>query len=733
MRIPSKTFGLLILFIFCFENMNGFDNSINKDSLEYILNEKVEETSDKEKIKIRIQLAEFYLKYNVKRSIDLANKNLEDPSISQFPELEAQTFYFKGRGHLLISDLEEANSYLIQAKDYFQKKNKFIQLGNCYKDLGTTKLYSNNFDEAEAFYKNGIEAYQKGNYMIGVAHCNLNLGNVYSDQFSYAKGIQYYYNALKEYETHKLNRYIGMANNNIGNIYKDIKDYNKAHEHYQKAKHSYQVDNDSLQIINANLNIGASYLDQGEYDLAIQILYKALDDTKKIGFNYPIPTIYNNIVACHINLGNFDLAEKNIQLALKISTANGTNSLEEIKSSLLASEIQFRQRNFSKAINLAHLTLNKAKEKNQWNVMGNASKILADSYKKKHQYKESLQYLELHERLKDTLYNEEEIKIPIAKEFEYQLEKQKREQEVKQEKDKLAYEAELKSQKNILLFFGLGFFILGAAVIAFYKNFKKRKRAEEELEKKNAMLEKYIESNIQLEQFAHIASHDLKSPLRTVGSFSSLLKRRAASKLNESEMEYLDMIGNAAKLMWNLVDDLMAYSQVNSLQMNLEEHDVNALLEDVQSNLNFSIEEKNAVLEIINMPTSIMVDETKIRQVFQNLIANSLKFTPIDTKPFIKINCIQEESFYKFSVADNGIGIQEEYLETIFKPYKQLHTKDKYEGTGMGLAICKKIVEKHGGEISVKSELGKGTTFYFTIPKTTNTSKKKAVKEMSTV
>ena len=733
MRIITKIIAVILVSIFCCKNANGFDNSINKDSLEHILNQNNDGITDKEKIQIRVQLAEFYLKYNVNQSIDLINQNLRNTTLSQFPELQAQSFYLKGRGHLLISDLAEAASYLSKAKDYFYEKNEFVQLGNCYKDLGTIKLYSNLFDEAEAFYKKGIVAYQKGNYSIGVAHCNLNLGNVYSDQFSFAKGIQFYYHALKEYEAQKLNRYIGMVNNNIGNIYKDIKNYSKAHEHYQKAKHSYQIDNDSLQIINANLNIGATYLDQGEYDLAIQILYKALYDTKKIGFNYPIPTIYNNIVACHINLGNFDLAENNIQLALQISNANGTNTLEEINSSLLASEIQFRQKKYSKAINLAHLTLNKAKEKNQWDVMANASKILANAYKKKNQYKESLLYLELHESLKDSLYNEEEIKIPLAKDFEYQLEKQKREQEVEQEKNKLAYEAELKSQKNILFFFGLGFFILSAAVIAFYKNFKERKRAEKELEKKNAILEKYIESNIQLEQFAHIASHDLKSPLRTVGSFSSLLKRRAGSKLNESEMEYLDMIGNAAKLMWNLVDDLMAYSQVNSLQMNLEQHDVNTLLEDVQSNLNFSIEEKSAVLQINNMPKAIMIDETKIRQVFQNLIANSLKFTPIDTTPFIKINCTPEKYFYKFSISDNGIGIQEEYLETIFKPYKQLHTKDKYEGTGMGLAICKKIVEKHGGEISVESELDKGTTFYFTIPITTSTTKRKEEEMMSIV
>ncbi len=724
---------ILLSFMFCTKNMKGFYDSINKDSLEQRLQSNEEVLDDEEKIKITIQLAEYYLKFNIKKSNQLINQILKKDHISDYPELLANTLYLKGRNLLLISDFEESYKNLIQAKTYFYENNNFIQLGNCYKDLGTLKLYTNEFDKAESFYKKGIEAYQKGEYPIGITHCKLNLGNVYSDQFSYSKGIQFYYDALKEYEILEMNRYIGMVNNNIGNIYKDLKNYKKAHEHYQKAKFSYQSDNDSLQLINANLNIGATYLDQGDYDHAIQILYQSLSDAKKIGFNHPIPTIYNNIVACHINLGNFELAEKNIQLALNISSAKGSNTIEGINSSLLAAEIYFRQKKYNNAIDRALLTLQKAKEKSQWDVMANASKLLSNSYKKKHQYKESLYYLELNESLKDTLFNEEEIKIPLAKDFEYQLEKQKQEQEIEQQKNKLAYEAEIKSQKRILFFFGVGFIILGAALIAFYKNFKERKRAEKELEKKNAILEKYIESNIQLEQFAHIASHDLKSPLRTVGSFSSLLKRRAASKLNKNEIEYLDMIGNAAKLMWNLVDDLMAYSQVNSLQMNLEKHDLNELLKDVQSNLNFSIEEKNADLQIQNMPKQIMVDETKIRQVFQNLIANSLKFTPENKSPIIKINCTQEEDFFKFSIGDNGIGIQEEYLETIFKPYKQLHSKDKFEGTGMGLAICKKIVEKHGGEIHVKSKIDVGTTFHFTIPAGDVSSKIKAEAKMSTV
>jgi len=711
MKVNYHTLFFLVFFCFIHTTMTAFD-SVNVDSLETILNSKI---SEEQSFEVRNSLAEYNFKYNVKKSINYLNENLNTPRINDFPKLKANSLYLMGRAHLFIADFEKADTFLNQASAFFSKNKDYKELGNCYKDLGTTQLHQNNYQTAESFYKKGIEAYEKANYKTGFAHCNLNLGNVYIEQFLYTQGIQYYYNALKIYDELKLHRYIGMANNNIGNIYKDNKDYKKAYLHYAKANQSYQIDKDSLQIINVNLNIGSTYLDEGNYEQAIQTLYRTLADSKSTGFNHPRPVIYNNITACHINLGDFELAEQNNKLATETALMN-KNKTEIMRSNLLAAEIAIRKKDFKKSIKLAHIAYDAAAKNKHLVGLSDASKILYDGYKATNQFKNSLTFLELNKVHRDSLFSESRLQIPLSKDFEYQLEKQKQAQIIQQEKDKLAWETELAFQQLILVFFVIGFLILGLAAFLMYKNFRAKKTAEGELEKKNAILEKYIESNIQLEQYAHIASHDLKSPLRTVGSFSSLLKRRAKDKLNENEMEYLDMISNAAKLMWNLVDDLMTYSQVNSLQMNLKANDANHLVEEVLANLDFSINENNAKINVSNLPEKIMVDETKVRQVFQNLIANSLKFMPPNTTPEININCVPENGFWKFSVEDNGIGIQNEYRDKIFKPYKQLHTKDKFEGTGMGLAICKKIIEKHGGDISFESEEGKGTTFYFTIP-----------------
>lgn len=710
MKVIFNTLIFLFSFLFISTNLVGF-YSTDPDSLITILNSGA---NVEQKIKVRNRLAEYNFKYNVNKSISFLSENLNSFRINDFPKLKANSLYLMGRAHLLIADFEKANSYLNQAQEYFYK-NKFHQeLGNCFKDLGTIQLYQNNYKEAEQFYLKGIAAYDQADYPPGFAHCNLNLGNVYIEQFLYAKGIQYYYNALKIYEKLKLYRYVGMAYNNIGNIYKDNQNYDKAHQHYEKASQSYQIDQDSLQIINVNLNIGSTYLDQGNYDQAIKILNQTLEDAQITGFNHPLPIIYNNITACHINLGNFKLAKQYNNLAMEIALANHSK-VEIMNANLLAAEMNLRRKNYKNSIQLARKAYDEALKNKHLIVLSDASEILYTSYKATNQFEASLNFLELNKLYQDSLFYESRMEIPLSKDFEYQLDKQKRAQILQQEKDNLVWETRLSFQRLMLLFLVISFLVLGIVAILMYQNFQAKKIVEGELENKNAILEKYIESNIQLEQFAHIASHDLKSPLRTVGSFSSLLKRRAKDKLNTDELEYLDMISNAAKLMWNLVDDLMTYSQVNSLQMNLAPNNVNHLMEEVLANLDYAIKENNAQIKVSNLPKEIMIDETKVRQIFQNLISNSLKFMPPDTTPKININCVSENGFWKFSVQDNGIGIPSEYHDKVFKPYKQLHTKDKFEGTGMGLAICKKIVEKHGGDISFESKVGEGTTFYFTI------------------
>jgi len=239
----------------------------------------------------------------------------------------------------------------------------------------------------------------------------------------------------------------------------------------------------------------------------------------------------------------------------------------------------------------------------------------------------------------------------------------------------------------------------------------------EQLNAKKNELEKYIESNLQLENFAYIASHDLQSPIRTIISFSQLLKRSTKNRLNTNELEYLEFIVDASRNMKQLVEDLLAYSLVDTQKHQPIQFNLQDLLKGIQLDLHTSIQEKNGEIIFENIPNTFYADKTRIRQLFQNLMSNALKFAKEGEIPKIQISCETHSDYYYFKVADNGIGIPKEFHEKIFLLFKKLHNNTIYKGTGIGLALVKKIVDQHNGKIWLDSEEGKGTTFHFHIAK----------------
>jgi PAS domain S-box-containing protein len=236
-----------------------------------------------------------------------------------------------------------------------------------------------------------------------------------------------------------------------------------------------------------------------------------------------------------------------------------------------------------------------------------------------------------------------------------------------------------------------------------------RKAIEENLKRKT---EELARSNTELEQFAYVASHDLQEPLRMVNSYVQLLAKRYGDKLDADAMEFIGFASDGSTRMRNLINSLLEYSRINRVKP-FEDIDIKDLLEDVLQDLQKMITENNAVINIEEMP-HIIGDHVLIHQLFLNLITNGIKFKK-DRNPEITISYKKLKGEHLFSVSDNGIGIPKQYAEKIFIIFQRLHTKEKYPGTGIGLAMCKKIVERHQGKIWIDSKIDEGTTFYFTI------------------
>ncbi|MCU7494443.1 MAG: GHKL domain-containing protein [Ignavibacteria bacterium] len=226
-------------------------------------------------------------------------------------------------------------------------------------------------------------------------------------------------------------------------------------------------------------------------------------------------------------------------------------------------------------------------------------------------------------------------------------------------------------------------------------------------------VEELERSNKELEQFAYIASHDLQEPVRMVSNYTQLLERRYKDKLDSKALEYIEFAVDGARRMHMLITGLLEYSRITTNARQYSPVDCNKVMEYVLKNLEISIRESGARIYSEVLPV-VMADEVQLIQLFQNLISNAIKFRRGAEMPEIHVSAAQENGKWIFSVKDNGIGIDPQYGERIFQIFQRLHLRDEYTGTGIGLAVCKRIVERHGGKIWIESELNNGATFYFT-------------------
>lgn len=228
--------------------------------------------------------------------------------------------------------------------------------------------------------------------------------------------------------------------------------------------------------------------------------------------------------------------------------------------------------------------------------------------------------------------------------------------------------------------------------------------------------EALIQANADLEEFAHSASHDLREPLRSIGIYSELLARRYGRSLDEQAIEFLDLIRSGAGRMDALLDDLLHYAHASSIpEEACEPMPALPALEAALENLAGAIQESNAKITIGHMP-AVRMRASHLSQVFQNLIGNAIKYRNANKQIEIDVSARKAGSHWIFTVADNGIGVPAAYKETIFGIFKRLHSNSTYSGTGMGLAICKRIVERYRGRIWVESESGRGAHFFFSVP-----------------
>jgi signal transduction histidine kinase len=553
------------------------------------------------------------------------------------------------------------------------------------------KIFSvlNDFDKAEKAFSIQLAIYNKTGYEKGKAEANFNIGELFFYQNNFPQALQYYKRALTAYDLIGDNRRKLKTLNAIGRTYGKLGNFTKTLAYSSDALLLAQTIEDDLEFAKININMGLAYQNLGRSVQAVGYYSEALD-YGEIMDDYPIiATAANELGDIYHELCN--------EIEANAYYERGLGVIEKLKDKDLKKDIYTSVFDFH------------------------------DSYGR-----DSVGYFYLKKitALKDELYNEAQAKQLAMNQIRYETEKRQEEVEILKAKQ---LEDELIIQNQQLQNYALiGLMLLAIAFSFILYNALRRKKAnnerlEEEVKKRTNELEasnnelKYFNnelerSNNELERFAYIASHDLKSPLRNVISFLSLIKRKLGKKAPDPDLEeYLRFASNNAHQMHNLIQDVLEFSRFDRKETKNTEVDLNESLIMVMQNLQETMEKKNAVVFAQSLPT-IEGNSVRLLQLFQNLVGNGIKYNE-NPKPRVIVGHRMDKTSHVFSVIDNGIGIDEEYHAQIFEMFKRLHTRDEYQGTGIGLALCKKIVDNMNGEIWLESEEGKGTTFYFSIPK----------------
>ncbi len=566
---------------------------------------------------------------------------------------------------------------------------------------------SSDSDKALLYAKQALEISKELTHQKLTADANHSLGLIYWYKGDFQNATKYLFDAL--YIRELIHDELGLSRsyNNIGNILFSQKDYEGALKYYRNGLNLRKKLKDSTGLIYSYNNLGDIFSEQGFPTKAKRNYFRALDIAQAKGHRKGEAFVLYRLGVLYHSYSNPDSAK--VVLNKSLNLANTNNDKDQVAKNLVVlASIDINHENFQDALDKAMEAREISEKLGAKKTMADACSELALAYAGEGQYEDAYRENLVFNKLNAELSSAEIEKA--LKETQYNYEGAKKDLEISEQKRKL-------SQNR---FFILGFAFVIVMLIAFmlYSNYREQQKRNERLELHSNLVkeqnEALLRSNTALEQFAYIASHDLKEPLRNINTYSFLLSENLKGVAKETAKEYLDLIAEGTAHMNQLLLGILSYSRLTQSALSLNETvNLNDSLEKVKETLGGVINEKNVVFEVDDLPI-IRSNKMQMYQLFQNIISNAIKFNDKEV-PKIQILYHQKEDGHHFEFIDNGIGFNERYKQKIFQIFQRLEGK-QYSGTGVGMAICKKIIEQHGGTIDVSSVEGEGTTFFIHIP-----------------
>ncbi len=530
------------------------------------------------------------------------------------------------------------------------------------------------------------------------------LGTVYDIVGDYDKAIEYYFKSLAIAEERNSISGVIITLQNISNTFINTQNKEQALGNIERAYRLASSTSDSLTIANVLYDYGKILNKVGEHSKALEKHQAALEVYQTVQRKTAIVRSMIEISTVYTNMEQYDKAQEYFQLCFdkyREYLSNKDNAHLYNKQGYL-----FLKLNENEKAEEAFLKGLAISTKNDYKAISQENHhALYRIYREFGQTDKALVHLEESNKFQNYIQNNEKTQRIAEVQFQYEVEKSERRIQ------------ELRYSRNQLFFFGLSFFLTVIAAFLVYtnsikvRNNKALLKRNEESEKQNRRLE---ESNQALRQFAYAAAHDLKEPLRNIGSFISLLQKKYGHQFNEEANSYMNFVTNGAKRMNNLLVDLLEFSTLTTQQASNELINLRSVIDEVVGNLQDVIVAQNALINYPDRMPSVRMKRIHLIQLFQNMVSNSLKF--VDGQPEINIQYFPEPEHILLMVEDNGIGINKDYEDKVFLLFQQLDKSKGYEGTGIGLTICKTIVDKYNGQIWFESGNIKGTRFFVRLP-----------------
>lgn len=567
-----------------------------------------------------------------------------------------ELYWFKG-------EFKVSLEYFHLALQYNSTLKNLPYEGLIQKGLGNNYLRVGFLDEALKHYTNSMGVYKTLGDENQCGSLYNNIGIIYKDKGDYEKALSYYAKSLNIKKNSGDLKALANVYINIGILYDIQKEHENALEYFKKILELPPDKVGDIVLANAHNSIGQTYVELGKNINALNHIYKSLNISKKIENKSGMAHSYQEIGRVLEANEEYGAAAVNYEQALKISREIGS-LVDEADCLYSLGQVNFQIQNYEVAEQLLRKNYEMLEEMNMKPKLVDTCQLLADLYYKTKRFRESCDYMKRLHKLQGELSDEEKTRILAEMQTRFELQ-----------------------QRDLVI------------------------------EKLNVKQEMLLKANQELELFAGKAAHDLKEPLRMMSSFSSLLHRKYGSQLDTSGQEFIGHIHEGAKRMEGLLTDMLTFAKSGAAPSESTKVNLNDILHIVKSNLRLVITEKEADIQSDELPV-VKAANVAMIQLFQNIIANAIKFTKLDIAPKIDIKSIEyDENFYQISITDNGIGIPEAQQQKVFIIFQRLHRREDYEGSGIGLATCKKIVECLGGKIWLESKEDEGTTFHFLLPK----------------